>query len=510
VEPAEDGGGPGAAGVLLRLNRACGEESMILKRFYEEALAQASFLVGCARTGEAAIIDPNRDIETYLEAAAAEQLRITAVTETHIHADYLSGSRELAERTGATLYLSDEGDADWKYGFAHQSNVRLVRHGDTIRAGNVRLDVVRTPGHTPEHVAFVLTDEAASSEPLGVFTGDFIFVGDVGRPDLLERAANIAGTMEKGARTLFRSLDAFKGGPDRLLLWPGHGAGSACGKSLGGVPVSTLGYEKLTNWGLRAADEERFVAAVLAGQPEPPAYFGEMKRLNKEGPPILGGFKRPRHLAAPSLPELLERGETVVDIRSPGDVAAGYIPGILAIPLSRSFVTWAGSLLPFGRPVHLLASSESDVATASRQLALVGFDQVPGWFGPEALDDWRRRRGPLETMAQLSAGEAARRFAKGKVAMLDVRGQSEYVAGHVPGARHIPLGSLAARLSELPRVPLVVHCASGVRSVMAVSLLRKAGVTEAINMTGGFREYTETGLPVETGAGHEEKVAATP
>src|SRR5262245_24725375 len=233
---------------------------MILKRFYEDRIAQASFLLGCS--GEAVIIDPNRYVKRYLDAARAEGLRIVAVTETHIHADFVSGSRELARCTGAALCVSAEGGPDWQYAFGSEPGVRLLRHGDSIRAGKVRLDILHTPGHTPEHLTFLLTDQSTSSEPLGALTGDFIFAGDVGRPDLLERAAGVAGTMETGARQLFASLKGFSAQPDRLLLWPGHGAGSACGKKLGGMPVTTLGYEKLANWAFQVKDEKEFVQAV--------------------------------------------------------------------------------------------------------------------------------------------------------------------------------------------------------------------------------------------------------
>lgn len=220
---------------------------MILKRFYEERLAQASFLLGCPASGEAVVIDPNRDAERYIGEARAEGLRITTVTETHIHADFVSGSRELARRTGAVLAVSAEGGPDWQYAFAREAGVRPLHDDDVIRAGSVSLKVRHTPGHTPEHLSFLLTDEAGDAGPLGAFTGDFIFAGDVGRPDLLERAAGIAGTMESGARQLFCSLKSFREFPDRLLLWPGHGAGSACGKKLGGMPVTSLGNEKLAN-----------------------------------------------------------------------------------------------------------------------------------------------------------------------------------------------------------------------------------------------------------------------
>src|SRR5687768_9044585 len=263
---------------------------MFLQRFYDDQLAQASYLLGCAATGEALVIDPSRDVAQYVETAKREGLRVTHVTETHIHADFVSGARELAAATGAQLLLSAEGGAEWQYAYAAGDGATLLRDGDVIRVGNVRVEAMHTPGHTPEHLSFVVTDTAGADRPMGVFTGDFVFVGDVGRPDLLERAAGYEGTMVEGARVLFRSLRRFKERlPDFVQIWPGHGAGSACGKALGAVPQSTLGYERLFNWGLAAEDEGEFVRAVLAGQPEPPKYFAEMKRINREGPRLLGG-----------------------------------------------------------------------------------------------------------------------------------------------------------------------------------------------------------------------------
>jgi hydroxyacylglutathione hydrolase len=316
---------------------------MILERFYDDKLAQASWLVGCAATGEALVVDPHRDVEVYVAAAEAQGLRITHVTETHIHADFVSGARELAAATGARLYLSDEGGPDWRYAFAAEDGAVLLHDGDTFMVGNVRIEAMHTPGHTPEHLSFIVTDTAGADRPMGVFTGDFIFVGDVGRPDLLEKAAKVMGTMEAGARTLFRSLRRFAAQvPDFVQIWPGHGAGSACGKALGAVPQSTLGYERLFNWGLVEDDEEAFVRAVLAGQPEPPKYFAGMKRINREGPRVLGGFPRPRHLQEARLVELMESGALVVDTRSAADYAVEHVPGTINIPLNRSFNTWAG------------------------------------------------------------------------------------------------------------------------------------------------------------------------
>jgi len=476
---------------------------VILKRFYDEPLAQASFLLADPLTHEAIVVDPNRDVDAYLQAAAAEKLRITAVTETHIHADYCSGTRELAQRAGATAYLSDTGDAAWKYGWASEPNVKLVREGDAIRVGSVRLDVLATPGHTPESLSFVVTDEAASAEPLGVLTGDFVFVGDVGRPDLLERAANMKGTMETGARTLHASLARFRERlPAHLLLWPGHGPGSACGKALGGLPVTTLAYERLTNWGLRAERAEDFVHQVLAGQPEPPAYFRHMKRINKEGPPILNGFREPPHLDDSNLPAALDRGDVVVDVRPTKDVLAGAVPGTLSIPVGGSFPTWAGWLLPYDRPLSLLAPDAARALAAVRQLAMIGLDRVSGWYGLGALAAWERARGPLAITPSVEPREAFVRAQRGEVVLLDVRGAAEHESGHVPGARHIPLGELAERANELPRDrPLALFCAGSTRSRIGVSVLRRAGFTQLFDQGGGFSAHAEAGLPVEAGNG---------
>ncbi len=472
---------------------------MLLKRYYDDPLAQASFMVGDTVTHEAIVIDPNRDVDAYMAAASADEMRIVAVTETHIHADYCSGTRELARRAGAKAYLSNEGDADWKYGWGHEPNVVLVRDGSAIRAGRVRLDVVATPGHTPEHISFVLTDEAASPEPMGIFTGDFVFAGDVGRPDLLERAADMKGTMERGARVLHASLVKFREHyPGHLMLWPGHGAGSACGKNLGAVPVTTLAYEKLTNWGVRSESESEFVREVLAGQPEPPVYFKHMKRINKEGPPILGAFREPPRLADDAILAALERGDAIVDLRPTKDVLAGAIPGVLGIPVGGSFPTWAGWFLPYDRPVSLLANDAERVRAAVRQLAMIGLDDVAGWYGAGAFAAWERSRGALAVTPGIAAGEAFERARRGELVLLDVRGSSEWASGHVPGAQHIPLGELPARAGELPRdKPVALFCGGGTRSRIGVSVLRRAGFAQLLDQGGGFAEHVEAGLPVE-------------
>ncbi len=478
---------------------------MFFQRFYDTQLAQASYLIGCQRTGEAVVVDPNRDVQRYLDAAEKEGLRVTHVTETHIHADFVSGARELAQRANAELLLSDEGDADWKYAFAQDAGARLVRDGDHFMVGNIRLDVMHTPGHTPEHISFVVTDTPAGAGPWGVLTGDFVFVGDVGRPDLLEKAAGHAGTMEAGARTLFRSLQRFRALPDHLQLWPGHGAGSACGKALGAIPSSTVGYERIANWGVATTDEAEFVRMVLAGQPEPPRYFAEMKRINKQGPRILGGFTQPVRLDPASLHGLLRTGEVVVDTRPASAYAAGHVPGTINIPLDGSFTTWAGWLLPYDRDVYLLVDDAgganddgaSRVETAVRDLAMIGLDRVAGVVGSDALAAWTGAGHALATIAQITPADAAAMAARGEATVVDVRGRNEWEAGHLPGVPNVPVGHLAERIGELPTDrPVIVHCQSGARSAIAASVLQARGLTNVVNMAGGFGAWQQAGLPV--------------
>lgn len=477
---------------------------MLLRRFYDEGLAQASYLIGCQATGEALVVDPNRDIEQYVAAAAAESLRLTHVTETHIHADFVSGSRELAQRTGARLYLSDEGGPDWRYDYAAQAGAVLLKDGARLQIGNVAIDVLHTPGHTPEHLAFLVTDTSAASAPLGVLSGDFVFVGDVGRPDLLERAANYQGTMEQAARLLYQSLQRFKQFPDYLQIWPGHGAGSACGKALGAMPQSTVGYERLANWAFGITDETSFVSAVLEGQPEPPKYFAEMKRINKEGPRVLGGLSRPRRIPAARVGDLLAAGILVVDTRPAAGFAATHIPGTINIPLNRAFTTWAGWLVPYDREFYLLIGPARDdaVETAVRDLAMIGLDRVAGYLDcDETLEAWRAAGGPLGTTPQITVAQLRERLGSDAITVIDVRGRTEWEAGHLPGVANIPLGLLPDRLDELPaRGPLVLQCETGSRSAIAASLLKARGRGDVANLEGGFAAWRRAGYPIEVGS----------
>ncbi|MCA9244131.1 MAG: MBL fold metallo-hydrolase, partial [Phycisphaerales bacterium] len=345
-----------------------------MRMIYDEKLAQAAYLIGCQRTGEAVVIDPERDVDRYIDLAAANGLRIVAAAETHIHADFVSGSRELAER-GAKVYVSDEGDADWKYQWLDKKvgggsyKYHLLKDGDSFRIGNIELRAIHTPGHTPEHIVFLVTDHGANAtEPIGMATGDFVFVGDLGRPDLLETAAGQTGAMEPSARRLFKTVKKLGDIPDFVQVWPAHGAGSACGKALGAVPMSTVGYEKRFNPAIRAAvTEQGFVDFILTGQPEPPMYFANMKRDNKVGPPVLGGLPKPARVTVDALRRLDAKAVAVIDTRLWDDFRTGHIAGSLSFPLTKSFNTDAGSMVRDTDDIYLVIE-EAQLEEAIRDL----------------------------------------------------------------------------------------------------------------------------------------------
>ncbi|MBY0054838.1 MBL fold metallo-hydrolase [Brevibacillus agri] len=469
---------------------------MLLKYFYDDKLAQASYLVGCQAAGEAIVIDPARDIEQYVQTAKANGVQIVGVTETHIHADFLSGARELAARLGAVLYLTDEGGPQWRYAYAAGYSHRLLKDGDTFQIGKLAFEVLHTPGHTPEHIALLLTDGGSpANEPIGIFTGDFVFVGDVGRPDLLEKAANVSGSAEELARQMFHSLTRFKQLPDYLQVWPGHGAGSACGKAIGAVQSSTVGYEKRTNWALQHENEQEFVQSLLAGQPEPPTYFAMMKHWNKVGPRLVQQIAAPVHAEASiSVVEAWTKRGVVVDTRPPGLFAKKHVPGVINLPYDKSFPTWAGWLLDYERPVYLLADQQS-VSAVLKDLQSIGLDQVAGVMDPAVYELACDSR--FGSYAEITPGEAQEQVQAGQLYVLDVRYQKEWEAGAIPGAKHIMLGYLPERMQELPRdTPILVQCKSGRRSAVAVSLLRANGFSRVQNLLGGFDEWARQGFPI--------------
>ncbi|MCY9783544.1 MBL fold metallo-hydrolase [Nocardiopsis sp. EMB25] len=453
---------------------------MLLERIYDDDLAQASYFVGCQARGEAVVVDARRDIGEYLDLARAHGMRIVAVTETHIHADYLSGTRELAAATGATVYVSGEGGEDWQYGF----DAERLLDGDAITIGNITVRARHTPGHTPEHLSFLVTDGAFSEHPGYMLSGDFVFAGDLGRPDLLDEAAGGVDTRYEGARLLFASLrDAFLTLPDHVQVYPGHGSGSACGKALGALPATTVGYERLNAWWapyLRDGDERGFIDELLDGQPDAHAYFARMKRQNKEGPRVLGPLAAPPELATGEVGGSLREDETVfVDTRPHTEVHGGTVPGALNIPgpaKAASFGAWAYDPEAESRPLVLLAP-DGDTARAVRDhLLRVGIDHVVGYT--TSLEGLPTTVPPLISPAELEDSGAA--------LVLDVRNRTEHAAGHIPGSRQLSAGRVLWHLDELPADGTIVsYCQGGARNSVAASALRRAGY-DVVELDGSY------------------------
>jgi hydroxyacylglutathione hydrolase len=472
---------------------------MLVRQIHDPKLAQYAYLIGCPKSGEAIIMDPERDIDRYFALAEQHHLRIVAAADTHIHADYLSGLREFAER-GVTVIASDEGGPDWRYEWLVGSSYphRLVRHNDRFTVGNIEFTVLHTPGHTPEHVSYLVQDHGAgAADPIAIVTGDFVFVGDVGRPDLLEVAAGVHDTMVPGAKQLYRSIEGFKRLPPFLQVWPAHGAGSACGKSLGDIPSSTIGYELRTSPAMRAAaDEAGFVEYILAGQPEPPVYFARMKRDNRAGPAVLGGVPVLRHLAPSALAALAGRTDTVVlDTRDKASFQAGHLPGALLAELDSQLIAIAGSYVPDDAPVVLVVEA-ARVDEVVRALIRIGVDALEGYVTPADLAAYAAAGGALVATRTIDMDAMERRRHEEDVTILDVRGKVEHDHYHVPGALNIAHTRLAVRLPEVPRDrPVLVHCQLGGRAAHAAALLEREGydVTAVADAFPNWKERMTAG-----------------
>ncbi|MCG2589602.1 MBL fold metallo-hydrolase [Rhodohalobacter sulfatireducens] len=463
---------------------------MYFKQFFDNKLAQYSYLVGCQANGTALVIDPMRDIDQYIDAAADENLTIVAAADTHIHADYISGLREFAERD-VKVYASDEGDKDWKYEWLMDSDYdfELLNDGDTFQLGNITFKAWHTPGHTPEHLSYFITDGAAADEPMGIATGDFVFVGDVGRPDLLESAAGQKDVMEPSARTLYKSVEEFKSVPEYLQVWPGHGAGSACGKALGAIPESTVGYELRYNNSLKSAtSEDNFVKFILEGQPEPPLYFARMKRDNKVGPAITGGLPQPKRLTLKELKKVTQQeGAVLLDTRNREDFAFGYIPGSLLSPLNKQFNTVAGSYITEDEEIYLVVE-EHLAEEAVRDLYRIGYDKIRGFVTPKDLVMYSEQNiGTLEKVDVRTFEGIDEADANSLV--LDVRKASEYQEGHIDGALNIAHTRLLPRMDEVPvKRKIYVHCQAGGRSAVAAALLEREGY-DVVLIDDNFENY---------------------
>ncbi len=452
---------------------------MFFKQIFDAKLAQYSYLVGCQRTKEAVVIDPMRDIDRYQKLAEKERLKITAATETHIHADFLSGLREFAE-LGVKVYASDEGDENWKYEWLRSSDYDylLLKDGDQFNVGDVELRVRHTPGHTPEHISFLVVDKATADEPMGILSGDFVFVGDVGRPDLLETAAGEQGVMKSSANALFNSMQKFKSMPEYLQLWPGHGAGSACGKALGAVPESTVGYELRFNPSIQAAEEkQQFVDYILEGQPEPPLYFARMKEQNKKGPKLLREIPSPQRTKVKEMLKKVGEGSTILDTRDRIAFMKAHLPGSLLSPLNKQFNTIAGSYIEEDQKIYLIIE-EKKLEEAVRDLVRIGLDNIEGYTTPDELKSYFEGGGKSEQIDIINFEKVKKNLAEDKDAfqVVDVRKSSEYEAGHVEGAKNIAHTRLADRKKELPEdKTLLVHCQSGGRASVASAMLANEG-----------------------------------
>ena len=466
---------------------------MYFQHVYDKSLAQASYFIGCQKAGVAMVIDPKRDVDTYLEIAQQNNMKITHVAETHIHADFLSGARELAALTGANLYLSDEGGPGWQYEFAHVG----LRNGDVINVGNLKFEVLHTPGHTPESISFLLTDTPASREPVMLFTGDFVFVGDIGRPDLLEKAAGVKGTADAGAKQMYQSIKRFSELPDHIQVWPGHGAGSACGKALGAVPSTTVGYEKIRNWALQYENDEKgFVGYLLADQPEPPKYFAMMKKLNKIDRPLLTEVPRPAKLTMRDVRKALDKGIKVIDTRLKGDFATGFIPGTINIQGNNAFGTWMGWFISYEEPFILIAE-ESKLDDLTRKLMRIGLDNIFGYV--DGIQEWVDQGGKLEKPEIITTEDLNNILKTNHTQIVDLRGASEYKTGHIKGTDNIFIGDLEKNIDKVKKdQQVVIHCQAGDRASIGYSLLSKHGFKNVKNYSGGINDWLNAGNPVIT------------
>lgn len=480
---------------------------MLFRQIFDPKLAQYAYLIGCQVTKEAVVIDPERDIDQYIELAEQEGVNIVAVAETHIHADFLSGAREFAERLGTRLYLSDEGDENWKYEWIKGKkqdgtpyDYELMKDGDSFNVGNIKITAVHTPGHTPEHLAFLVTDGGAgATDPMGIVTGDFVFVGDVGRPDLLESAAKVAGMMEPSARRLYNSLQQFLELPEFMQIWPAHGAGSACGKALGAVPESTIGYEKRYNASLDAAarGEQAFVDFILEGQPEPPLYFARMKRDNKMGMPVLGSLPEPRKLTAQELRNIVDRKEgLIIDARIDRRSAMlRHIPGSYYAAFDKAFNTAVGSVVEDETTPLYLILDEKDVAGAVRDLVRIGYDNIVGYAEPRTFERYVAQGGPVESIDVIDFETVEQERRQEGVRVLDVRYLSEFRESHVPGALNASYTRMPEYLENVPEnETLLVHCGSGARASVAASYLAAHGRTVKL-INDEWARYAEIGEP---------------
>jgi hydroxyacylglutathione hydrolase len=452
---------------------------MYFEQFYLGCLAHASYMIGSG--GDAAVVDPQRDVEIYLKSAEENGLKIRHIFETHLHADFVSGHRELAVRTGAKIYIGEKAGAT----FPHVP----VRDGSELVFGNCKISILETPGHTPESICLVVTDNDKRPAPWAVLTGDTLFIGDVGRPDL-----SPAVTPQELAAMLYDSLhNKLMKLPDDVLVYPAHGAGSLCGRNMRADRSSTIGTERLTNYALQIRSREEFVRQLTTNLPSRPEYFAKDAEINRGGASALAELPELAALPAVKVKSLIEEGIPALDIRSMEAFAAAHVPGSISIALSGQFASWAGSLLGLAARPVVIADNADQIEEARIRLARVGIEELSGYL-QDGLEGWKQAGFPLASLPQISVHDVS---ARPDLHVLDVRRDGEWQAGHLENAQLWPLDRLRDSLPPLDKnAAIAVHCKSGYRSTVACSLLQRAGYTNVVNVTGGFDAWQQEHLPV--------------
>ena len=465
---------------------------MYFEQFYLGCLAHASYLL--ASEGEAVVVDPQRDIDIYLRAADQHGVKIRHIFETHLHADFVSGHKELAARTGAKVYIGPNGGATLSHVEVHD--------GYELRVGKMRIQVLETPGHTPESICLVVRDKERSPEPWAVLTGDTLFLGDVGRPDLSKTHTPVAlaGMLYDSLHSKLLPLR------DEVIVYPAHGAGSLCGRNMRAERSSTVGTERLTNYALQIKDKEEFIRQLTTNLPPRPDYFPRDAAINRAGAPALSELPKLEPIAARELQSLLQEGVFALDVRGGEEFAAGHVPGSIGIPLSGEFAFWAGSLLGLSSGPVLIAASEEQLSEARIRLARVGIDDARGYL-KDGIEGWTMEGLELAEVPQISPPILNHRFLNNRAQLLDVRRRPEWEAGHIEGAAWLALDDFQGSVTglDLPKLnlpeldrnqPIAILCKGGYRSLIAASLLLRAGFQNVINVTGGFRAWEKAGLPV--------------
>jgi len=448
------------------------------KQFYLGCLAHASYLIGSE--GEAVVVDPQRDVDQYIQEAARQGLEIKYVVETHLHADFVSGHHELAERTGAQIVFGSQAGVT----FSHVD----VRDGETLKIGKINLKVLETPGHTPEGISLLLSDPNEPNQPMKVLTGDTLFIGDVGRPDLAGgkgfSAEHMAGMLYDSLRTKLMAL------PDETEVYPAHGAGSMCGRNISKDTSSTIGQQRRFNYALKPMSRDEFVKMMTSDLPEAPAYFSQDAEMNRTGASTLKELPPPAELTPAEFKQLACSGHLVVDVRPAAQFGNGHVPGALNIALGGQFASWAGTLIKRGTPILLVAEEREGIDEAVQRLARVGIESVKGFLSG-GMYGWDKAGEAVAAVAQMPVDELRHQMEEEpELQLLDVRRPSEYSGGHAPGFVNVPLPHLEEELAKFDSTrPIAVMCQGGYRSSAGTSILAKHGFKHVYNVVGGFTAW---------------------